>query len=124
MSQARILGILYLENNHAARVIAPALSALLKRHASQAAMPLESTQLYRHLAERESRIRRLGDADILGICIWNVQGDIADANEAFLRMLQYSREDVVSGRLRWPDLTPAEWLEQAERLVAELRSTG
>jgi PAS domain-containing protein len=39
-------------------------------------------------------------------------------------MLQYRREDVLLGRLRWPDLTPAEWSEQDERAVAELRSIG
>src|SRR5262245_6927089 len=39
-------------------------------------------------------------------------------------MLQYRREDVVSGRLRWTDLTPAEWRDQDERAVVELRSTG
>jgi C4-dicarboxylate-specific signal transduction histidine kinase len=39
-------------------------------------------------------------------------------------MLQYGREDVVSGRLRWTGLTPAEWRDQDERAVAELRSTG
>jgi C4-dicarboxylate-specific signal transduction histidine kinase len=39
-------------------------------------------------------------------------------------MLQYGREDVDSGCLRWTDLTPAEWREQDERAVAELRSTG
>src|SRR5262249_35007795 len=31
---------------------------------------------------------------------------------------------VVSGRLRWTELTPAEWREGDERAVAELRSTG
>src|SRR5262249_52489386 len=39
-------------------------------------------------------------------------------------MLHSRREDVVSGHLRWTDLTPAEWREQDERAVAELRSTG
>src|SRR5438552_98117 len=61
----------------------------------------------------------LVDANILGICISNLEGAIIEANEAFLRMLQYSREDVVSRRLRWTDLTPAEWREQNERSVAE-----
>src|SRR6516164_5525045 len=124
MNQAKFLGVLYLENNLAPRVFAPARTAVLKLLASQAAMALENTQLYRDLAERESRIRRLVDANILGICIWNLEGAIVEANEAFLHMLQYSREDVVSGRLRWTDLTPAEWREQDERAVAELRSTG
>jgi PAS domain S-box-containing protein len=73
---------------------------------------------------KESKIRRLVDANILGICISNLEGAIVEANEAFLRMLQYSPEDVVSGRLRWTDLTPADWHEQSECSVAELRSTG
>ena len=76
------------------------------------------------LREREAKIRRLVDANILGICIWNLEGAIVEANEAFLHMLQYGREDVVSGRLRWTDLTPAEWRERDERAVAELYSTG
>jgi PAS domain S-box-containing protein len=73
---------------------------------------------------KERKIRRLVDANILGICISNLEGAIIEANEAFLRMLQYSREDVGSRRLRWTDLTPAEWREQNERSVAELHSTG
>jgi PAS domain S-box-containing protein len=68
--------------------------------------------------------RRLVDANILGIFIWSLEGTIVEANEAFLRMLQYSHEDVVSRRLGWTDLTPAEWREQAECAVANLRSTG
>ena len=39
-------------------------------------------------------------------------------------MVKYSREDLVSGRVRWPDLTPAEWRDRDERAVAELNSTG
>ena len=92
--------------------------------ASQAAISLENSRLYRDLADREAKIRRLVDANILGICIWNLEGGIVEANDEFLRMLQYDRDDVVSGRLRWTDLTPAEWREQDERAVAELRSTG
>src|SRR5262249_50031313 len=44
--------------------------------------------------------------------------------EAFLHMLQYGREDIVTGRLRWTDLTPAELRERDERAVVELRSSG
>ena len=76
------------------------------------------------LRESEGKIRRLVDANILGICIWNLEGAIVEANEAFLHMMQYDREDVVSDRLRWTDLTPAKWRERDERAVAELRSTG
>ena len=76
------------------------------------------------LRESEAKIRRLVDANIIGICIWDLEGAIVEANEAFLHMVQYDREDLVSDRLRWTDLTPAEWRERDERAVAELRSTG
>jgi len=124
MNQTKFVGVLYLENNLAPRVFAPARTAVLKALASQAAISLENSRLYRDLADREGKIRRLVDANVLGICIWNLEGAIFDANEAFLHMLQYGRDDVASGRLRWTDLTPAEWREQDERAVVELRSTG
>jgi PAS domain S-box-containing protein len=92
-------------------------------HASQELL-IQTSHLYRELQNREAKIRRLVDANILGIFIWNLDGDIIEANEAFLDMLQYEREEFVSGRLRWNDLTPAEWRERDERTVAELRSTG
>jgi PAS domain S-box-containing protein len=85
----------------------------------------ETTWLYANVARtNERKIRCLVDANILGICISNLEGDIVEANEAFLRMLQYSREDFVSRPLRWTDLTPADWREQSERAVVELRLTG
>jgi PAS domain S-box-containing protein len=124
INQARLIGILYLENNLAPRVFTPQRVTVLKVLASQAAISLENTRLYLDLADREGKIRRLVDANILGICIWNLDGAIVEANDAFLHMLQYDREDVVADRMRWTDLTPAEWREQDERAVAELRSTG
>ena len=42
---------------------------MLKLLASQAAISLENTRLYRDLAEREAKIRRLVDANIIGIFI-------------------------------------------------------
>ena len=38
--------------------------------------------------------------------------------------LGYSREDLLSGRVRWTDLTPAEWRDWDERAVAQLKATG
>jgi PAS domain S-box-containing protein len=77
------------------------------------------------LAEREGKIRRLVDANIVGIFIWELEGRILEANDAFLRILGYDREDLVSGRMRWTDLTPPEWLDRDERLWApELKRTG
>jgi PAS domain S-box-containing protein len=72
----------------------------------------------------EDKIRRLVDAGILGIFIGNIQGEIVEPNEAFLNMLQFSRADLLSGRLRWPDLTPPEWRERDKLAMAEVLANG
>src|SRR5258708_2124223 len=54
---------------------------------------------YGDLAERESKVRRLVDTNIIGICIFNLDRIIIEANEAFLSIVGYSRDDVISGRL-------------------------
>jgi len=79
----------------------------------------------RELANRlEVKIRRLIDSNIMGIFIWNLDGKIMEANEAFLRIVGYDREDLTSGRLRRRELTPAEWRSADHRGLAELQATG
>jgi formate hydrogenlyase transcriptional activator len=72
----------------------------------------------------EAKIRRLVDANVVGIVIWNLEGTIIEANETFLRMVQYDREDLASRRVRWTDLTPPEWRERDALALAELEATG
>jgi PAS domain S-box-containing protein len=72
----------------------------------------------------EAKIRRLVDANVVGIVMWNLEGAITEANDAFLHIVQYGREDLACGRMRWTDLTPAEWRGSDERALAELRATG
>jgi PAS domain S-box-containing protein len=125
LNQAKLIGVLYLENNLAPRVFSPARIAILKLLASQAAISLENTGLYHDLAKRESKIRRLVEANIIGIFIYALEGRIVEANDAFLQMVGYDREDLVSGRIRWTDLTPPEWLDRDLRQwVPKLQKTG
>jgi len=74
--------------------------------------------------EREARIRRLVDANIIGIFIWDMDGHILEANDAFLQMVGYNRDDLVGGRFRWTDLLPPEQPDQHTRAVAEAEGTG
>jgi PAS domain S-box-containing protein len=72
----------------------------------------------------EERVRRLVEAGTLGIFFATVEGGIIEANQAFLQLLQYDRQDLAAGRLRWADITPAEWRERDERSMAEFLATG
>jgi formate hydrogenlyase transcriptional activator len=62
------------------------------------------------LRRTRARIRPLPvESTIAGI----VSGEydrIPEANDAFLELVGYSREDLQTGRLHWPDLTPPEYL--------------
>ncbi|HEY3719905.1 MAG TPA: ATP-binding protein, partial [Roseiarcus sp.] len=124
INQAKLIGVLYLENTLGARAFAPARIAVLKLIASQAAISLENTRLYRDLELREAKIRRLVDANIIGIYVWELEGRILEANDAFLRMVGHDRDDLVSGRLHRTDLTPVEWRDRTARAVTELKDTG
>jgi PAS domain S-box-containing protein len=124
LNQAKLIGVLYLENNLSPRVFAPARIPVLKLLASQAAIALESAHLYRDLEQREAKIRRLVDANIIGIYIWEIEGRIIEANDTFLRMVGFDREDLVSGRVLWTDLTPSEGRDRSARAVEEMKMIG
>jgi FOG: GAF domain len=74
INQRKCIGILYLENNLTPNVFTPGRVALLKVLASQAAISLENSRLYDDLADREGKIRRLVDANIIGIFIADREG--------------------------------------------------
>jgi PAS domain-containing protein len=125
LNHAGLIGVLYVENSLTPRVFASARIAVLKLMAAQAAISLENTRLYRDLAEREAKIRRLVDSTIIGIYISEHTGQILEPNDAFLRMVGYDREDLASGRLRWTDMTPPEWLDRdRQQLMPQLMATG
>jgi PAS domain S-box-containing protein len=49
----------------------------------------------------DTRFRRLIDSNIMGVVTANAQGAIVQANDAFLKMMGYSREEMESGQLCW-----------------------
>jgi PAS domain S-box-containing protein len=86
---------------------------------------LESlTRLHGEIEVREAKIRRLVDANIIGIFVCDLEGRILEANDAFLEMVGRAREDLISGRLQWTDLTPPEWHDRTLRAIADLKRTG
>jgi PAS domain S-box-containing protein len=98
--------------------------ALLETFADQAAIAIENARLYNDLQEREARIRRLVDSNIIGIFIGDSRGRIIEANDAFLAMLGYGHDDVISGRMRWTKLTPPKWAPADADALAQLSLTG
>jgi PAS domain S-box-containing protein len=82
------------------------------------------TELRERATGLEAKIRRLIDANLMGIFTWNLEGRIVQANENFLKMVQWGPEDAESAGMRWTDLTPEEWRARDELAVADLRAIG
>ncbi len=95
-----------------------------RRHLTVVRDITERKQAEALLREREAKIRRLVDSNIIGIFIWKLQGQIVEANDAFLRIVGYDREDLVAGRLNRTELTPLEWRDLTDRARVELKMTG
>ncbi|MFZ2493172.1 MAG: ATP-binding protein [Thermoanaerobaculia bacterium] len=75
-------------------------------------------------ARSESRLQRFADANLVGFMTAHVEGAITEANDAFLEMIGYSRDDVREGRLEWRALTPPEMLAADQKGIAEAVEHG
>jgi PAS domain S-box-containing protein len=106
-------------------VLAGVALALARREAIRRRKAItENIALQGDVLARDKKIRRLVDANIVGVIFWELDGRIVEANDAFLRMLGYDRDDLVSGRVNRTDLTPPEWRQRDLRTVEELKRTG
>jgi len=136
--QSTLIGLLYLENNLVAHAFTPERLTVLELLAAQAAISLENALLYADLqrenverqraeatlSERDRSVRRLVESNIIGVFFWNTAGEITEANDAFLRLVGYTRQELLSGTVRWPNMTPQEYREADARAIAELLEAG
>lgn len=76
-----------------------------------------------HLSARETQLQALFESNIIGIVVADRER-IVEANDAFLAMTGYTREDVQAGRVRWPDMTPPEYREADECAIQEMLTRG
>jgi PAS domain S-box-containing protein len=84
-------------------------------------------EFIRDIAERQrknARVRRLIDSNVQGVMFWNLKGDIASANEAFLSIVGYTREDLETGLIDRAAMTPLEYADLDRRALEELATKG
>ncbi|MDB5764049.1 MAG: hypothetical protein JWQ21_3044, partial [Herminiimonas sp.] len=124
LRQGALLGVLYLENSLVTHAFTPERVTVLQLLASQAAISLENALLYADLREREARIRRLVESNIIGIFFWNIDGNIINANDALLQIIGYPWQELLSGNVQWTSMTPAEYCAADLRAMEELARTG
>ncbi len=121
---AELVGVLYLEHALVDGAFGPERLPLLGTLAAQAAISLETSRLYASLQEGQARIRRLVDANIVGIRFAHADGRIFEANDAYLHLLGRTRDDLAAGLLNTHDITPPEYREAALRAAEQLAAEG
>ncbi len=76
------------------------------------------------LKRTDARFRRLVDSNAQGVCFWNLKGGITGANDAFLHLLRFTREDLEAGRINWMAMTPPEYTHLDRRAMEEIAVKG
>jgi PAS domain S-box-containing protein len=74
--------------------------------------------------QSEALFRGVFESDLIGILFWNIEGQITDANDAFIRMTGYSREELQAGKIYYRDITPTEYYETDNEKLKLLHTVG
>jgi two-component system, cell cycle sensor histidine kinase and response regulator CckA len=76
------------------------------------------------LRDRELRFRHLFESGVAGVTISDLDGNFKEANDSFLRMLGYTRDEMLAGKLNWEVISPLDRLVPDTEDLAQLRATG
>lgn len=75
------------------------------------------------LRQSQERAQALMDSNIIGIFISHSE-QVLEANDTYLRMTGYTREDLRAGKINWMQMTPPEYAAQAEQTLREIATQG
>ncbi|MEH2150328.1 PAS domain-containing protein [Nostoc sp.] len=80
-------------------------------------------QVENDLRQRETQLRRLVDSNIIGI-MFATPDYISEANEAFLEMMGYTREELLTGKIHRKHITPPEYHALDQQRLEQLLTVG
>jgi PAS domain S-box-containing protein len=84
----------------------------------------EHKRAEKSLRESEARFRRLFESNLIGVAFWNLDGFIVDANDAFLQLAGYTRDEFATLGINWKELTPIEYKHLDDRAILEVQAAG
>lgn len=84
----------------------------------------ERKQAEERLKESDKWLRSIVESQMIGIGFWDLSGTIKDANDALIRMLGYPKEEFISQKILWRDITPPEYHEIDKKAIEQIQSTG
>ena len=127
----RVIGVISMSRRDVSRPFTVGDQRLVQDVADRAALAIENAVLVAELEERvvalrksEARFRRLTESGIIGITVSNLAGRIDEANDAFLSMVGYSRQDFVAGEVTGQTVGSADREVTDAAALASLRADG
>ncbi len=72
--------------------------------------------------DREARFKCILNSNLTGVAFATISGLITEANDTFLNMFGFTREDLLLGELRWPAITPAEHRLLEDKALKEMKT--
>lgn len=92
--------------------------------ADHAALAIANSRLITSRKNAELRFERLSQAGILGVIVSSIDGRVSEVNDTLLRMVGYTRDEVLSDDFAWTSLTAPAWRDVDERAREQLARTG
>jgi diguanylate cyclase (GGDEF)-like protein/PAS domain S-box-containing protein len=117
------------EQREALKVIARQVALLLESRRTCPSLPEDERKTAgRKLSQEsqnayEARLRCVVDHNITGISFSDLEGTISEANDAFFKMVGYSRDDL-DGKLNWRQITPKEHRHFDEQAIENIKASG
>lgn len=74
--------------------------------------------------ESAQRFLRIFNSNISGVAIVDFNGNVLEANDYFIGILEYTRQEFDQHNIRWEDMTPPEYLPLDYKAVEELKERG
>jgi PAS domain S-box-containing protein len=81
-------------------------------------------QMVASLQSSEQRLRRISESGMVGLLYWDLDGRVTYANDRYLKIVRYTREDLEQGLIDWKAMTPPEWNAVDAKAIEELRTRG
>ncbi|GLV60336.1 hypothetical protein KDH_71560 [Dictyobacter sp. S3.2.2.5] len=84
----------------------------------------ERKQAEEALRESEARLQRLRESNIIGMTTTDEQGNVLEANDAFLALLGYTRAELEAGQITWSTITSEQTQQRDHEAIEEALQTG
>jgi PAS domain S-box-containing protein len=76
----------------------------------------------RQSQESELRFKQIFSSDMIGMVVTGAHGRVLAANDYFLNLIGYDREEIQSGKVDWHTITAPEYIETTREVIADVQS--